>query len=325
MLKRLMPLLFLLLLPPFSGLGEETPVYEAYARVEFHMRQEPGSNLWSGKVEAGAIVRVYEYGDSWCRIGCRNEQGWCQSGWLWGFRSLDALNFPVPGALVNQGAVQLAQDTWIQGGKFEGVMARAGAIVCISERTGVGYRLPVWRGEDLIPLESGNLVGFDIWEEAAPGQLLGGFTTFYGDQLGKGLSKERAYNIALGCKRIHGTILEAGERFSFNALCGPYQQENGYLLAPNISKDGKGYGGGVCQVSTTLYNALLGLPLQIEEWAVHRFSGIDYAPQFFDAAVGTYTDLAFINTMPSPIRISALDQAGIVTVLIHREGEGIEN
>jgi len=322
MKRRCMLLLFFILLLPLSCLGEETPIYEAIARMEFHMRPEVGSTRWGEKVDAGATVQVYEYGDQWCRIA-GGEQGWCQTEWLWGFRSLDALNYSVPGAIMNQGAVQLAQDTWIQGGKFKGVMAQKGTIVCISERTDESYLLPIWRGEGSIPLMNGDLVGFDIWEEAVPGQLLGGFTTFYGDQLGKGMAKERAYNIALGCQRIHGTILEPGERFSFNALCAPYKKENGYLMAPNISRDGKGYGGGVCQVTTTLYNALLGLPLQIEEWAVHRFAGIDYAPQFFDAAVGSYTDLAFINTLPYSIRISALDQEGVVTVLIYREGEGI--
>ena len=69
--------------------------------------------------------------------------------------------------------------------------------------------------------------------------------------------------------------------------------------------------------------ALLGLPLQIDEWTVHQYTGVDYVPQFFDAAVGTYTDLKFTNTLPYPIRISTLHEEGVVTVLIYREGEGI--
>lgn len=59
-----------------------------------------------------------------------------------------------------------------------------------------------------------------------------------------------------------------------------------------------GYGGGVCQVTTTLYNAALTLPLQIEEWALHSKQGAVYVPQFFDAAVGSYSDFTFVNLLP---------------------------
>ena len=314
--------LMLLLWPGIMG-AEEAPLYEAVTRWEVPLRREKESSEWMKKVPGYSYVTVYEYDLEFCRIQYEGAMGWCRTKELWGFRSLDALNYSVPGYYGNQGAVQLTRDTWIKGGKFQGVLARAGTVICVWERTESDYRLPVWRDEGSIPLENGEMLGFDIWEEAAPGQLLHGFTTFYDDQLGKKMPGERAYNIALGCRRIQGVILEPGESFSFNALCAPYTQENGYQLAPNISKDGKGYGGGVCQVTTTLYNALLGLPLQIDEWAVHQYAGVDYVPQFFDAAVGTYTDLKFTNTLPYPIRISTLHEEGVVTVLIYREGEGI--
>ena len=92
--------------------------------------------------------------------------------------------------------------------------------------------------------------------------------------------------------------VEREETFSFNALCAPYRHSNGYELAPNVSTDGFGYGGGVCQVTTTLYNAALTLPLQIEEWALHSKQGAVYVPQFFDAAVGNYSDFTFVNLLP---------------------------
>ena len=72
-------------------------------------------------------------------------------------------------------------------------------------------------------------------------------------------------------------------------------------------------------MTTTLYNALLSLPLQIEAWAVHRYTGVSYVPQFFDAAVGSYTDFVFQNTLPYSIRILAVPQEGVLTVLICRE------
>ena len=92
-------------------------------------------------------------------------------------------------------------------------------------------------------------------------------------------------------------------------------------MAPNISSDGKGYGGGVCQLSTTLYNAALGLPLRIDRWKVHRERGVDYIPQYFDAAVGSYSDLAFTNLLPYAISLEVLTQNGALTVLIRRADE----
>jgi hypothetical protein len=322
-MKKMILFFVLLLWWPGSVNAEETPIYEAFTRFEFQLREARGSGIYLKNVPGYSRVSVYEYDEDFCKIGYGDEIGWCKTERLWGFRSLDALNYSVPGYTANQGAVQLTKDTWILGGKMNKLPVPAGTVLCVAERTEEAYIFPVWRGEGSIPLTNGEMVGFDIWEEAVPGQLLHGFTTFYNDQLGKQLFEERADNIALGCRRIQGTILEQGEQFSFNALCGPYTQENGYRLAPNISKAGKGYGGGVCQVTTTLYNALLGLPLQIDEWAVHQFAGVDYVPQFFDAAVGTYTDLKFTNTLPYPIRISVLNQEGVLTILIYREGEGI--
>ena len=142
------------------------------------------------------------------------------------------------------------------------------------------YLLPVWRGEMQLTDEIGTYHPFADWETAEPGDIIGGFTTFYGNQQGRGKAAAREHNISEGVKRIDGVAVEREETFSFNALCAPYRHSNGYELAPNVSTDGFGYGGGVCQVTTTLYNAALTLPLQIEEWALHSKQGAVYVPQF---------------------------------------------
>lgn len=76
------------------------------------------------------------------------------------------------------------------------------------------------------------------------------------------------------------------------------------------------YGGGVCQVSTTLYNAVLSLPLKIEAWSIHRYTGVSYVPQFFDAAVGRYSDLRFTNTLPYSICVLASAENGIRIIYV---------
>ncbi len=85
-----------------------------------------------------------------------------------------------------------------------------------------------------------------------------------------------------------------------------------------MSETGAGYGGGVCQVTTTLYNAVMGLPLQITEWSPHGSKGVPYVPVALDASVWKTGDFRFINTLDYPIRIWAQPQSGVITVLIYR-------
>ena len=119
-------------------------------------------------------------------------------------------------------------------------------------------------------------------------------------------------------ERLNGLVLQPGEQFSFNAVCGPYQRANGYVKAPNISRSGYGVGGGVCQVSTTIFEAVLGLELQLDQWEVHQTSGVKYAPLNFDAAVGDRKDLKFTNTLGYPIRLEVRTQRGALTAYFYR-------
>lgn len=323
--KKVKPLalcvLLLCFLLPGTGPAEEMPAYEAVAGVGFHIRREPESEYRVIRVAENEKVDVYEYGEEWCRVGYGRETGWAKTKWLWGFRSLDAGRYSVPNAPSILGVVRLEKSAWITGGDFGGLMAEAGSFICVSAADEEEYTLTVWRGTGTLALEAGSLLPFIAWEDARSGDLLGGFTTYYNERTGGSLAAARAHNIALGCQRIDGTVIASNGSFSFNAVCAPYQRGNGYQKAPNISDDGVGYGGGVCQVTTTLYNALLGLPLQINDWAVHRKSGVQYVPQFFDAAVGSYSDLVFTNTLPYAICLSARPQNGAVTVLIYRAEE----
>lgn len=263
-------------------------------------------------------MTIYEYGNEWCQIYYEDVLGWCKTRLLWGFRSLNAAKYPVPGVQPNQGMLTLNRDTWIEAKGFDGMNALAGTLICVRSYDVNGYTLPVWRNEGAIPLENGHFTAFVPWEEAKPGDLIGGFTTFYDEDYGAPLAEARAFNIQLACQRIHDIVMQPGDRFSYNDLCAPYKKSNGYMLAPNISDKGTGYGGGVCQLTTTLYNALILLPLQIDEWRVHQKSGVAYIPQYFDAAVGSFYDLIFNNTLPYPIRIFAKPQGGAVTVLLYR-------
>lgn len=116
----------------------------------------------------------------------------------------------------------------------------------------------------------------------------------------------RSYNIAKAVDALNGTIVEAGEKFSFNQIVGDRTEARGYKTS-KVIMDGayaEGVGGGVCQVSTTLYNALLlssFLPCAMQHSLVSS-----YVKAGFDAMVSYGSaDLTFVNTTEHPVYISA--------------------
>ncbi len=120
-------------------------------------------------------------------------------------------------------------------------------------------------------------------------------------------ARNRGINIRLAAEAIDGTELFPGEEFSFNDIVGPRTKEKGYAIA-HIYSGGEirdGYGGGICQVSTTLYDAVLLANLNVTERHNHMFT-VSYVPLGLDAAVSYgYADLKFQNNTNYPIRINA--------------------
>ena len=116
----------------------------------------------------------------------------------------------------------------------------------------------------------------------------------------------RVENINLACGAIDGYVMEPGGSFSFNDAVGRRSEEKGYGDAPVIVNGHKeqGCGGGVCQVSSTLYMAALSAGLQIDERHPHSH-GVPYAPDGNDATVVFgQKDLAFTNNTDGVLTIS---------------------
>jgi len=121
-----------------------------------------------------------------------------------------------------------------------------------------------------------------------------------------GAGEGRRQNIKAGAKHLHGKVILPGEEFSVAAALMPFTEENGYA-AGGTYIDGQlaeSIGGGVCQLSTTLYNALLQTKLEITERYPHSLP-VGYVPLGQDAAIaGDYKDLKFRNTTASPVVVS---------------------
>lgn len=119
--------------------------------------------------------------------------------------------------------------------------------------------------------------------------------------------KNRTQNIAKAAGALDGTVLKPREQFSFNSRTGPRLQDNGYVKAPVISNKRivLELAGGVCQVSTTLYQAALNAGLKATERSPHS-RPTSYVPLGQDAAVyAGQLDFKFRNTFAEPIYISA--------------------
>ena len=136
---------------------------------------------------------------------------------------------------------------------------------------------------------------------ARPGEVqLAAYTTSLA-----GRSSAQRHNSELALRRLVGAEIKPGETFSFNKRVGTFSRDEGYRRAP-VSYNGQSidsWGGGVCQTSTTLYNAALLGGMKIVERSRHRFMP-SYVPPGRDAAVAfSAIDLKFKNPFPYPVRI----------------------
>ncbi len=132
-------------------------------------------------------------------------------------------------------------------------------------------------------------------------RLLGRYATAYTEDL------SRSENIKVATLRLTGIMLAPGEELSFNERVGPRHEELGYKQANVFIGDRieTGYGGGVCQVSTTLYNAALLANLEIVERHSHSMT-VDYVPLGRDAAVSYgEVDLVIRNSTENYVLIMA--------------------
>ena len=149
-------------------------------------------------------------------------------------------------------------------------------------------------------------------------ELLSSFVTYF-DAKDKG----RSENIAIAVSLIDGVTVQPYGEFSFNQTVGRRTAEAGFQQA-KIIVNGEyvvGVGGGVCQVSTTLYNAVLKSGLTVTEFHPHSLR-VRYVAPSRDAMVSTQSDLRFDNPYLHPVRLQAKVFEGSVRVAFYGKNEG---
>ncbi len=152
-----------------------------------------------------------------------------------------------------------------------------------------------------------------LGKEAFP-NLLGTFSTTYSTS-----NQNRVTNLELASEKINGTVILPGETFSYNKIVGERTIAKGYKEAA-VYSGGKvvdGIGGGICQLSSTLYNAVIYANLEVTERSNHRFL-TSYVTAGRDATVSWGTiDFCFKNTRQYPIKITSSVKNGVVTTEIY--------
>lgn len=145
--------------------------------------------------------------------------------------------------------------------------------------------------------------------------VLGTFTTSYSTS-----SSARCKNIENGCRLINGALLYPGDEFSTYDAIKPFTEANGYYPAGSY-QNGKvvdSLGGGICQVSTTLYNTVLLSELEVTERHNHSMI-IGYVKPSMDAAIAESAgkDFRFVNCWDSPIYIEGITEGKQITFTIY--------
>ncbi len=144
--------------------------------------------------------------------------------------------------------------------------------------------------------------------------VLGTYTTNYNPG-----NKSRVTNLSVATEKINGALLMPGEMLSGYECMAPLTAENGYMDGPSI-ENGRivdSIGGGVCQVTSTLYNAALFAELDITQRQNHSMV-VAYVPPAMDSAIaGTYKDIKFVNPYDTPIYIEGVMENGVLTFTIY--------
>jgi len=149
-------------------------------------------------------------------------------------------------------------------------------------------------------------------------ELLSSYTTYFNEK-----DRGRCENIAIAARLIDGITVQAYGDFSFNQTVGRRTAEFGFQQA-KIIVNGEyvlGVGGGVCQVSTTLYNAALTSGLEIKEFHAHSLP-VSYVPPSRDAMVSSSSDLKLFNPFSHAVRLHTQLFSGGIKISLFGRKEG---
>ena len=164
----------------------------------------------------------------------------------------------------------------------------------------------------------GNFSSFFSVKADIFGNRISSYTTYFDEK-----DVGRCENIRIAASLIDGITVQGFGEFSFNKTVGRRTEEAGFKQAKIIvnGEYAQGVGGGVCQVSTTLYNAALKSGLEVVEFHPHSLR-VSYIPPSRDAMVSDHSDLVFFNPFSTPVRVRTEVFQGGIKISFLGKGNG---
>ena len=180
------------------------------------------------------------------------------------------------------------------------------------------FLLVFWGGFGANPRQHRTVLAQTVSDNPYGWERMSSYTTYYSQD-----DRGRCENIAIAAGLIDGATVQAYGEFSFNQTVGRRTAEAGFQQA-KIIVNGEyvlGVGGGVCQVSTTLYNAALKSGLEVLEYHPHSLR-VSYVQPSRDAMVSSASDLRLYNPHAFPVYLSARVFDGGIRVSFYGKNEG---
>ena len=333
MIRRIIALLLALSLFAPWALADSMPepVYSGIAQTTVRIRPEMSMDAEPvGIYQKESSVKILSYEPAWLEVIQGTEESWVR-GYI-PRHTVDNVTALKPdvlpyGALPATYTALVTRDVLLQRSPEDKTSplttVKKGARLAILSIENGWAKVLYWRQYGYLYVD--NLTDlspvYDV-QSAESGDTIAAFISFYNTDE-KELTQNRMKNIAQACYYISITM-GLGDQLDFDGTAGPYRPARGYLEGmsyyegvPAIST-----GGGVCQVSSTLYNVLLCLPegMQILFRRAHGPSGATYLPHGVDAAVGNERlNLVFRNRFEFPVRIQAEAHEGTLFIEMIKE------
>ena len=331
-MKKLLCLLLILALLPCAALAAQQPLYTATPKITGPIYAEMDkSSQQVGRIAPEYAVDVYAIYPEWLYVGVGKARGYVPRHYLNAGKALNKESTPPWGVVFYQyvgtaggnGAVILSAP---EADADVLVTLDPGARVSVMDLQEGWARVAYYRQygyidtntlAELLPVCADAASGTDY----AP---IATFTSYYVVGSEDEAVHGKEINIGINCLDMNGRVMQSGETIDYDSYYGPYSPAKNYVKGPVLIDTGWGLGpgGGVCQVSSTLYNVLAQLPgINVIHHTSHGSNGIAYLPLDMDAAVGNPDhgiDMIFRNDYPFPIRFEALAQNGTLFIAIYR-------
>ena len=280
--------------------------------------------------KASVTADVLYVGSTWAILRYKDTIGYIKRQRIYNVTPVDPVNTPPYGVQKSCYIATTAKECPVRKSMSESdeswVVLNPGTMLSIWQLQDGWAIVPYWRTYGYI-----NLNDLTDFIPVSPTDTpldsdtpIAAYTSYYSTSTA-GTNPNRIVNISVACQRLT-RVMQPGERLDFNANVGPYRPGNGYKQAPvlinGVAKPG--YGGGTCQVSSTLYNALLQLPgIEILQRRPHGPGGAKYLPHGVDAAVGSENlNLRFRNGYDFPIRVEGhTSDDGALLMVVYRVDE----